>query len=255
MIGWFQKRLFLHKWGAVGRKWPVDRFLPTTDLDLSESEKAELTLGIYGWRQLVAWYLSRFRSCDGGKQVYCFGVAHGSTVHGLVTGLRNRNMQVPFLHLFDSFQGLPKEEPGVAIPPVWQLGAFSAPREKLEGALKGLALPDDSYRLHEGWFKDTLKAELVKDGSFKPAAYVDVDADLYNSTMDILDFMFAHKLIGAGTLIGYDDWGDTDLWTAGESRAHKEIAAKYGVQFAQLFSWGEQPSIRKLFLVVAVGDR
>ena len=64
--------------------------------------------------------------------------------------------------------------------------------------------------------------------------------------------MFAHKLIRAGTLIGYDDWGDTDLWTAGESRAHKEILAKYDVQTAQLFSWGEPPSIRKLFLVVAV---
>ena len=76
---------------------------------------------------------------------------------------------------------------------------------------------------------------------------------IYNSTMDVLNFLFSHKLIGPGTLIGYDDWGDTELWTAGESRAHKEIMEKYDVACAQLFSWGERPLIRKLFVVVRVG--
>ena len=110
----------------------------------------------------------------------------------------------------------------------------------------------DGYSVYAGWFKDTLDAQLVQKGVFKPAAYVDIDADLYSSTFEVLDFMFKNKLIRAGTLIGYDDWGDTDLWTAGESRAHKEIVAKYGARCAQLFSWGEPPLIRKLFLVVSL---
>ena len=254
MFEWFRKKLFLFRWGSVAKKWPLERFLPTTDLDLSPAERRELTAGIYEWRNLIPWYFLRHKSCDGDKQIYCFGVAHGSTVEGLVAGLRNRNMDIPHMHLFDSFQGLPKEEKGVAIPAVWVEGAFGAPRTKLEQAIKTISLPQDNFSIHEGWFKDTLQADLVKNGTFKPAAYVDVDADLYNSTMDILDFMFAHKLIGPGTLIGYDDWGDTDLWTAGESRAHKEILAKYDVECTQLFSWGEEPSIRKLFLVVSVAD-
>lgn len=252
MVNWIRKKLFLRRWAAIARKWPLERFLATTDLYLSEAEKQEIKLGIYEWRLLVPWYLARFHSCGPDKQFYCFGVAHGSTVAGLVRGLRNRAMDVPHLHLFDSFEGLPKEEPGVAIPAVWEQGAFSAPRAKLQRTIDELGLANEDYSLHEGWFSRTLKDELVEDGTFKPAAYVDIDADLYNSTLEVLDFMFHHKLINAGTLIGYDDWGDTDLWTAGESRAHMEIAEKYGVQFAQLFSWGEQPSMRTLFLVVAV---
>jgi hypothetical protein len=162
-------------------------------------------------------------------------------------------MKIPHMQLFDSFKGLPREEPGVNTPPVWNVGAFSAPRTVFHGKLQALNLPEDTYSVYEGWFKDTLNAQLVQSGVFKPAVYVDIDADLYGSTLEVLDFMFLNKLIRSGTLIGYDDWGDTDLWTAGESRAHKEVMAKYGARCAQLFSWGEPPSIRKVFLVVSAG--
>ena len=251
MISWLKKRWFLFRWRRVARVWTVDRLLETTDLDLSASERGELEYGIHSWRQLVPWYQRRFGRVPGGE-IYCFGVAHGSTVGTLVRGFRSRNMPVPAMHLFDSFLGLPEEEPGVAVPDIWMKGAFSAPRNQLQSMIASLGLPTDSYRIHEGWFKDTLKADLVEAGVFKPAAYVDIDADLYNSTLEVLDFLFAHSLIRPGTIIGYDDWGDTDLWTAGESRAHKEIMEKYGARCAQLLHWGERPLIRKLFLVVSV---
>lgn len=250
MIDWIKKKLFLVKWGGVARRWPIDRLMATTDLDFTDTELAELTHGIHSWRQLIPWYLKRFETLKDNGQFYCFGVAHGSTVDGLVTGLRDRGMDVPHMHLFDSFEGLPAEDPGVQVPAVWNVGAFSAPLPELKMKLAALEMNDERCTIHKGWFSDTLKPELVESGAFKCAAYVDIDADLYNSTLDVLDFMFAHRLIQAGTLIGYDDWGDTDLWTAGESRAHKEIMAKYDVKCAQLFSWGEPPLIRKLFLVV-----
>ena len=162
---------------------------------------------------------------------------------------------MPHLRLFDAFQGLPEEDAGISRPPVWEVGAYAAPRSKLEGRLRGFKVPEGRYTIHEGWFRDTLKEGLIADGSFRPAAYVDIDADLYNSTFDALDFPFEHKIITEGTLIGYDDWGDTDLWTAGESRAHKEIMEKHGAACAQVFSWGERPLIRKLFLAVRAGRR
>ena len=38
-------------------------------------------------------------------------------------------------------------------------------------------------------------------------------------------------------MIGYDDWSATSpQWETGESRAHKEVALKYGVDFQLLFS-------------------
>jgi len=256
MIGWIRKKLFLVRWGGVARRWPVERLLATTDLPLSAAETEELRRwGIHAWRQLVAWYLLRFRTLEKLDQFYCFGVAHGSTVDGLVTGLRHRGMAIPHMHLFDSFEGLPEEDPGIQVPAVWHRGAFAGTREGLEARLKEIGMPEDATTLHEGWFSDTLRPEMVENGTFRPAAYVDIDADLYNSTFQVLDFLFAHRLIRPGTLIGYDDWGDTDLWTAGESRAHKEIMEKYGAACAQLVSWGEQPLIRKIFLVVDIaGD-
>ena len=254
MNAWVEKRRFLLRWRWVARTWTVERLLATTDLQLSEAERAELRYGIHSWRQLVPRYLERFDGVGEGN-IYCFGVAHGSTVGTLVTGFRNRNLPVPKMHLFDSFSGLPPEQPGVAVPAVWTEGAFSAPRNKLEEKISSLNLPPDGYAIHDGWFKDTLKPELVQSGEFGPAIYVDIDADLYSSTTEVLDFLFAHKLIRAGTLIGYDDWGDTELWTAGESRAHEEMMQKHGARCAQLLSWGERPLIRKLFLVVSVDSR
>jgi len=254
MINWLKKKYFTYQSRNMMNVWPVERFLPTTDLALSEAEQAEIKNAIHGWRQLVPWYLKRFRPADDKGEFYCFGVAHGSTVKGLVSALRDRRMPVPYFHLFDSFQGLPEEDPGVSAPVVWHAGAYAAPRSKLEACIEAIKLPEENYTIHEGWFSETLDSSHVERGHFKPASYVDIDADLYNSTFEILDFLLGHKLIGPGTLIGYDDWGDTELWTAGESRAHKEVTEKYGAQCAQLFSWGQAPLIKKLFLVVSVDD-
>lgn len=254
MIALIRKKWFIFRWRDVTRRWPLELLLDSTDLEFSDHQKSRLTNRIHSWRQLVAPYMSRFGQTGEHSQVYCFGVAHGSTVHGLVSGFQDHNLPIPDFHLVDSFEGLPEETPGVQVPAVWDKGAFAAPKEKLVAMLKSLDLKKDKYKIHEGWFADTLKAELVSDGTFKSAAYVDIDGDLYSSTMDGLDFLFEHKLIRPGTIIGYDDWGDTDIWTAGESRAHKEVLEKYNVSCAQLMSWGQKPLIRKLFVAISVGD-
>lgn len=99
MIDWIKKKLFLVKWGRVARKWPVERLMATTDLDLTADETAEMKWGIHSWRQLIPWYLARFDTLKDKRQFYCFGVAHGSTVEGLVMGLQNRGTEIPFMHL------------------------------------------------------------------------------------------------------------------------------------------------------------
>ena len=35
---------------------------------------------------------------------------------------------------------------------------------------------------------------------------MEIDCDLYVSSVQALDFMFRNRLIVSGTLIGYDDW-------------------------------------------------
>ena len=79
----------------------------------------------------------------------------------------------------------------------------------------------------------------------RPAAYVDIDCDLFGSSMAALSWLVQSGLIVPGTLIGYDDW-----WTVpcvgqhsdpeglargrlpsaeGEWRAHVEMARRFGV--------------------------
>ncbi|MEM6374753.1 MAG: TylF/MycF/NovP-related O-methyltransferase [Pseudomonadota bacterium] len=254
MLKSIRKSTHLLHWLDIARRWPLRLLLDATDLELTERQANQLTNKIHSWRQIIPPFLKRFGQASTSAQVYCFGVAHGETVEGLASGYRDHDLPLPHFHLFDSFQGLPEEAEGVAIPVLWEKGAFAAPKTTLLGKLEALELPEDTWSIHEGWFSETLKSDLVADGTFKPAAYVDVDGDLYSSTFDCLDFLFKHRLIRPGTIIGYDDWGDTDIWTAGESRAHKEMLEKYGMTCAQLFSWGQRPLIRKAFLVVSVGE-
>ena len=53
----------------------------------------------------------------------------------------------------------------------------------------------------------------------KPAFWVDLDVDLYISTVQVLDFMFKNHLIVPTTLVSFDDWGATKEFEGGESLA------------------------------------
>lgn len=227
--------------------------LESTDIDFSPDEMtAVLNSPLFEntWRLLVPMFLSREPTRGNREQVYCFGCAGGSTVGTLKFAFDARGLPLPFLNLFDSFAGLPPEQPGVGTNSYWPEGAFAFGSERLREKLHKVEITEDGFTIHGGFFRDSLTPERVTSGGLRPALYIDIDCDLYVSTYQALDFMFAHDLATTGTYIGYDDWGDTREWTEGESRAHKEIAEKYGVQFKQCFSWGRAPVVRKLFRVM-----
>jgi hypothetical protein len=82
---------------------------------------------------------------------------------------------------------------------------------------------------------------------------VDIDVDLYSSTITVLDFMFRNNLIGKGTLLFYDDWGGSkgfETLSSGESRAHKEMLEKYNKIAREILSIGDSfPNVHKIFEV------
>lgn len=231
--------------------WTSGRFLGTAGLVLSAEERRRVE-NIHSWRFLIPKFVADAATSEPLADIYCFGAAHGHTVSELVAAFRFQALRLPTIHAFDSFEGLPDEEPGIAIPPVWRRGAFANSLEDFQRRVAPMNFAPGMLVVHAGWFADTLKAGDVAAGVLKPACYVDFDADLYCSTRDALAFMFGQRLIRAGTLIGYDDWGDTELWRAGESRAHQEVTERYGVRATQLFSWGEPPLVRTLFRVDSV---
>ena len=85
-----------------------------------------------------------------------------------------------------------------------------------------------------GFFSESLNKCPVE--KMKPASWVDIDVDLYSSTIEAMTFMMDNKLIIPGTLLYYDDWKG---FSCGEGRAHQEISVKYGLKTKHLIGDGE----------------
>ena len=199
---------------------------------------------------------------------------HSHTVHLALSALLIWCTVCGYRWGLDSFRGLPAEVTGreaASTRSLWRKGAFASdPRDKLTRQLGGPSRVD----WIAGFFNESLRDDdLVRRRKLKPARYIDMDADIYVSSRDALDFFFRNRLARPGTLIGYDDWwvlpcgpgeASTSPLDVGEGRAHAEVAAKFGVHFAcvaagclpppsddaeaptTLFTWGA------LFLVVAI---
>ncbi|GAH13307.1 unnamed protein product, partial [marine sediment metagenome] len=77
-----------------------------------------------------------------------------------------------------------------------------------------------------GWYNKTLKKPC---GNGK-LSFIHIDCDLYESTLDVLEY--CKDYLQQGTVILFDDWyafkGDNN---SGERKAFKEINDKYGLKW------------------------
>ena len=185
------------------------------------------------------------------RHVYEFGVGMGSSLYFLHRSLRlgrsGHHHDLPRLEwvAFDSFDGLPSNDgmpitnasdpPPLTIPS-WRPGAYSFdPRKQLRTFFGSV------IQFVPGFYADSLsEVGLVERLRMRPALYVDIDADLYGSSVLALDFMMRHGLVRPGTLIGYDDWwvlpcakGAEQMASLGlgEARAHAEAATRFDIEF------------------------
>ena len=169
---------------------------------------------------------------------------------------------------FDSFQGIPKEssdeEQSWRHGPKGQYkthfleGGYSAAAALGDSSLKSVMTKVAAYvgrpeqvTLIGGYFNETCNAELLRKHTMQPALHVDMDADIYLSAMQALDWMFANKLIVPGTYLRYDDWprinathgpfAGTNFF--GQARAHYELSEKWDVEW-QLVARGTVQVLR-----------
>jgi hypothetical protein len=146
---------------------------------------------------------------------------------------------------FDVFTGMPveKSEPDKQIDtPGWYNLMEHFEVDNIQDAMSLLEVDIRSnmgfksqLTFTQGLVQDTLTDELAS--TLPVASYVDMDMDIYSPTHFALDYLFKHKKIVKGTIIGYDDWvqiESCETYEAGESRAHKEIMKKYGASCVQL---------------------
>ena len=139
---------------------------------------------------------------------------------------------------FDSFTGLPSEARGVRTEGRhWNPGAFSsadAMSVHSSSALfnrltRKIGRIEGNVTFVPGFFNESLTPELLRQHSFQPALFVDVDGDLYVSALESVGWMLRSGLLVPGSLVRYDDWKDDESW--GETRAHKELESKYDVEW------------------------
>ena len=146
------------------------------------------------------------------------------------------------LHLFDSFEGMPESSP--VDKESWHVKEGSWAQGSCQGmgpqALRARCrkfLRDDQIVIYEGWYTDTVKK--IADG--KKLGLIHVDCDLYQSTIDALDPLFAREIVSQGAIILFDDWNcNRSSRDLGERRAWRELCEKYQIDYhdAGDYSWG-----------------
>lgn len=217
--------------------------------------------------------LSNFSALQAGD-IYQFGVAEGYSLRSLLQIFDKSKAWA-----FDTFQGMPDTESGEeTFQTTWKRGAFRPSAAKRSaGAVRLPMLSQFTSRVETipGVFKNSLVPGLAAQRGMDPAAYVDIDSDLFSSAKDALDWLFREGLIVQGTVIGYDDYWDlackqrsAQIEMHGEAMAHAKISAKYKVSFKCIcgpcaplppHSTGSDPAQpwgwRTYFVVESIGER
>jgi hypothetical protein len=200
------------------------------------------------WREYIPFVYARLLA-DGcalneeAHDLYQFGVASGLSLGFLRSYFPRVQMWG-----FDTFTGLPNTTDTVQLKE-WYRGRYDLHDSNKLGTAEA-----QLYRLQarmaaghargaqmlKGLFSETLRPALAAERGMKPAMYVDVDCDFYDSTLEAMEWMYRSELIVPGTLIGFDDWWTIPCATpegaawqpseTGEWRAFAELARKYGVR-------------------------
>jgi hypothetical protein len=169
-----------------------------------------------------------------------FGTMSGKTASVLSYALARLGSKRALL-LFDSFKGLPEATSEVdRSSPHVQSGVWGANRclDLSSSELRSVCeayLPSGAVRIHEGWFSESLpKANLEA-----PLALVHVDCDMYQSTVDVLEFLFSNGKVAEGGVLLFDDWNTNRADPKfGERRAWSECVERYGVSCSDWGAYG-----------------
>ena len=184
-----------------------------------------------------------------------FGVFRGNTFRGAVRAAQQgyratKEGRFPGRFIaFDSFAGLPQvASMGDGVNP-YAKGEFSASRADFEKNL-GKVLARSRVEIVSGWFEETLTAQTAESLGLRKAVFVNIDCDLYESTLPVLEFVT--PLLQTGTILYFDDWfsyrGSMDH---GEPRAAREWLQRHPT--IRLVDYRNVGITGKMFVVNVVG--
>lgn len=169
---------------AEGRDWPVEA---ETMIGLKRLDNLEFCITDI-LRRRVPGDLLEAGVWRGGAAIFMKGVLEAYQDHRRVVWLA------------DSYEGLPRPDPNRypldAGDPHWTYAQLASPLEEVKANFARYELLDDRVRFLAGWFRDTLPAAPVDR-----LALLRADADMYESTMDILSNLYFKVSIGGYVII------------------------------------------------------
>lgn len=179
--------------------------------------------------------LDEIKNCTG-KVAIEFGTYSGNSTINIARQAKKHNAPVEYIYTIDSFEGLPKELEGKNVAEEWIEGAYNPQKywnANIEGCIDQLYQLFDKEEIpivilqcdfHE---LDCIEADPIYDNG--RACYINVDCDLYKSTIDALSWVFDYDLLAVNGLIRYDDYHGVE--NGGEKLAHDHICEKYNLEF------------------------
>lgn len=105
---------------------------------------------------------------------------------------------------FDSFEGLPKLSEEDSKSHDFFAGQYACDKDTFLKNISRSGIPLHKTFAVKGFFSDTCNAETIKKYRLEKAAIVWLDADLYSSTITVLNFIT--PLVQDGTVLVFDDW-------------------------------------------------
>jgi len=181
--------------------------------------------------------------------LYEFGVYNGKSLELIIELEKKYNVLGDgWIVGIDSFQGLPISSDNNFEK--FKEGSYKSDFTYTELVVKFFPEP---VSIIKEWYKDLTKVH-VKDYDMRPAKLIYIDCDIYESAVDALRFMFENKLVQVGTIICYDEFKTSDLFT-GEERAHHTIMNTYNCEVEEIWRWKyidkdlKIPVLQKIFEV------
>lgn len=109
----------------------------------------------------------------------------------------------PRFFAFDSFQGLPKPHTQQDATAVFAEGEYRAAQDVFARNIRGAARGWQVITV-PGFFEQSLTPALLAQHQLRSAAFVHIDCDLYESTLQAL--RFATPILQTGSVVLFDDW-------------------------------------------------
>lgn len=159
-----------------------------------------------------------------GHAYYEFGVFKGFSFWFAEQVSREYTGADFFFYGFDSFEGLPESQVDSDLN--WDEGNYAASFDFVMAKLKQHGTQFSRTKIYKGFFSKSLFDNLRQSENFLPCSICVIDSDIYESCVEVLDFIKDYLV--PGSILLFDDYnafqGDDNH---GERRALKEFEQKH----------------------------